>query len=192
MKNNSVSTCAGALTLLAALMASGCASAPIVAPVAPTTSFEQKMAWMLQLEDRRILLILVRPAPAAPPPVVQRGRARPAPPPPPVVTPDLIALVGDAEPRVRRRAAMAIGRVGLSEGIKPLTATLADTDLEVREMAAFALGSSATSPPRRRSSRRWRTRPRSSAAGPPRRSALPCKAPLGVYVDGTHPSQSPS
>ena len=68
MKNNSVSTCAGAMTLLAALMASGCASAPIVAPVAPTTSFEQKMAWMLQLEDRRILLIqydqrLPRPLP---------------------------------------------------------------------------------------------------------------------------------
>ncbi len=140
MRNNSVSTCAGALTLLAALMASGCASAPIVAPVAPTTSFEQKMAWMLQLEDRRILRLEVPPAPAAPPPVVRRGRARPAPPPPPVVTPDLTALVADAEPRVRRRAAMAIGRVGLIEGIKPLTATLADTDPQVREMAAFALG----------------------------------------------------
>jgi cyclophilin family peptidyl-prolyl cis-trans isomerase/HEAT repeat protein len=127
------------MTLLTALAASGCASAPVVAPAAPTTSFEQKMAWVLQLEDRRILRLEAPPAPAAPPPVVRRGR--PAPPPPPiVVTPDLTALVTDAAPRVRRRAALAIGRVGLTDGIKPLTATLADADPEVREMAAFALG----------------------------------------------------
>jgi cyclophilin family peptidyl-prolyl cis-trans isomerase len=54
--------------------------------------------------------------------------------------PDLTTLLTDAEPRVRRRAALAIGRVGLPDGIKPLVATLADTDPEVREMAAFALG----------------------------------------------------
>ena len=35
---------------------------------------------------------------------------------------------------------MAIGRVGLAEGVKPLTGALADADPEVREMAAFALG----------------------------------------------------
>ena len=54
--------------------------------------------------------------------------------------PDLTALVADAEPRVRRRAATAIGRVGLAEGVTSLSATLADADPEVREMAAFGLG----------------------------------------------------
>jgi cyclophilin family peptidyl-prolyl cis-trans isomerase/HEAT repeat protein len=99
------------------------------------TTFEQKMAWMLQLEDRRVLRI-ESPAPAPPLPP-RRGRT---PPPPPAVTPDLAALVADAEPRVRRRAAIAMGRVGLPEGVTALSATLGDTDPQVREMAAFALG----------------------------------------------------
>jgi cyclophilin family peptidyl-prolyl cis-trans isomerase/HEAT repeat protein len=130
----------GVVTLLAALIASGCASAPLAAPPAPTTSFEQKMAWMLQLEDRRILRLEPPPPPALPAPVAVPRRGRPAPPPPVVAMPDLTVLVTDAEARVRRRAAMAIGRVGLPDGIKPLSATLADADPEVREMAAFALG----------------------------------------------------
>jgi cyclophilin family peptidyl-prolyl cis-trans isomerase/HEAT repeat protein len=54
--------------------------------------------------------------------------------------PDLTRLVSDAEPRVRRRAALAIGRVGLTEGVAPLIALLADANPEVREMAAFGLG----------------------------------------------------
>ena len=42
---------------------------------------------------------------------------------------------------MRRRAALAVGRVGLAEGVPPLAALLAgDRDAEVREMAAFALG----------------------------------------------------
>jgi len=41
---------------------------------------------------------------------------------------------------VRRRAALAIGRVGLPDGVPPLVALLADSDQEVRQMAAFALG----------------------------------------------------
>jgi cyclophilin family peptidyl-prolyl cis-trans isomerase/HEAT repeat protein len=49
-------------------------------------------------------------------------------------------LVQDTEPRIRRRAALAIGRVGLTEGIGALSATLADPDPEVRAMAAFGLG----------------------------------------------------
>jgi cyclophilin family peptidyl-prolyl cis-trans isomerase/HEAT repeat protein len=56
------------------------------------------------------------------------------------VVPDLTALLADPEPRVRRRAATAIGRVGLQEGVQPLSAALADADPDVREMAAFALG----------------------------------------------------
>ena len=42
---------------------------------------------------------------------------------------------------MRRRAAHAVGRVGLAEGVAPLAAVLAgDRDAEVRQMAAFALG----------------------------------------------------
>src|SRR5690606_14670181 len=46
----------------------------------------------------------------------------------------------DDEARVRRRAALGVGRVGLPDGVGPLTTTLADPDPEVRAMAAFALG----------------------------------------------------
>jgi cyclophilin family peptidyl-prolyl cis-trans isomerase len=122
-----------------AFMASGCASAPPAAVRPPAIPFEQKMAWMLQLEDRRLLRLEppASPAPAATGPRRRRASPAPAPAPPPV---DLTTLLTDAEPRVRRRAALAIGRVGLPAGIQPLIATLADADPEVREMAAFALG----------------------------------------------------
>ncbi|HWI20903.1 MAG TPA: HEAT repeat domain-containing protein, partial [Vicinamibacterales bacterium] len=72
------------------------------------------MKWILQLEDERRL----------------SGNGG-----------DLVALLSDAEARIRRRAALAIGRVRLPEGIAGLTTLLqSDTDLEVRQMAAFALG----------------------------------------------------
>jgi HEAT repeat protein len=61
-----------------------------------------------------------------------------APPPPPT---DLVRLLGDDEARIRRRAALAMGRVGLKDGIQPLVGMLtAEPDPEVRQMAAFALG----------------------------------------------------
>jgi HEAT repeat protein len=54
---------------------------------------------------------------------------------------DLVLLSRDPEGRVRRRAALAIGRVGLPEGVESLQALLADDpEPEVRSMAAFALG----------------------------------------------------
>ena len=53
---------------------------------------------------------------------------------------DLIRLLGDTEARTRRRAALAVGRVGLREGVEPLAALLADPEPEVRLMAVFALG----------------------------------------------------
>ena len=124
-----------AASILAGVIASGCASAP-AAVKGPTTTFQQKMAWMLQLEDQRVLRVESPPPVAVVPP--RRGRAQPAA--APAITPDLAALIADPEARVRRRAAMAIGRVGLAEGVKPLTVALADADPEVREMAAFALG----------------------------------------------------
>ena len=50
-------------------------------------------------------------------------------------------MLADTEARVRRRAALAIGRVGLSEGVDPLLPVLSsDSEPEVRQMAAFALG----------------------------------------------------
>src|SRR5919201_218494 len=59
---------------------------------------------------------------------------------PPAPTADLIRLLSDAEARVRRRAALAVGRVGLTEGGAPLVGLLSDADAEVRQMAAFGLG----------------------------------------------------
>ena len=95
------------------------------------------MAAILQLEDQRILRIELPPPPVVATPA-RRGRAAPTPPPP--FAPDLTALVSDTEPRVRRRAALAIGRVGLREGVQPLIGVLADPDPDVRAMGAFALG----------------------------------------------------
>jgi cyclophilin family peptidyl-prolyl cis-trans isomerase/HEAT repeat protein len=124
--------------LAVVLFASGCASAPPAPVKPPSIPFEQKMAWMLQLEDRRLLRV-ESPAPPAPQVAPTKGRKPAAvPPPPPPI--DLTNLLTDAEPRVRRRAALAIGRVGLPAGIQPLVAALSDADAEVREMAAFALG----------------------------------------------------
>ncbi len=118
-------------------LCAACASVP--PPVPPVVvPYESKLASILRLEDHRVLTD-ARAVPQAPPPVVDaRGRPVPqAPPPPPT---DLLTLLGDDEARVRRRAALAVGRVGLQEGVGPLTGTLADSDAEVRAMAAFALG----------------------------------------------------
>jgi HEAT repeat protein len=124
-------------------IAGACASAPpkpsaAVIPIGPT--FEQKISWILRLEDQRVLRDPAPPPLAPPPPVAVRGRtpvAAPVPPPPP---PDLVRLLSDDEARVRRRAALAIGHVALAEGVAPLVGALADADPEVRQMAAFALG----------------------------------------------------
>jgi cyclophilin family peptidyl-prolyl cis-trans isomerase/HEAT repeat protein len=118
------------------LVLCACASAPPRRQQAPAISVDQKMAWMLQLEDQRILRV---PPPQEPPAVAPaRGKAAAAPVPPP--TPDLLKLVTDPEARIRRRAALSIGRVGLPEGVAPLQTALTDTDPAVRQMAAFALG----------------------------------------------------
>src|SRR5438034_5045137 len=97
-----------------ALAAAACATVPVVppAPVGPT--FEQKASWILRLEDQRVLRDAAEPVPPAPP-VPVRGQKTPVvvqPPPPP----DLIRLLSDEDARVRRRAAPAVGHVGLLEG----------------------------------------------------------------------------
>jgi cyclophilin family peptidyl-prolyl cis-trans isomerase/HEAT repeat protein len=106
------------------------------APPIPPVTWEQKIAWIVRLEDQR----LVRdPAPPVPPVIRPAAAGQPAvvgPPPPS----DLIALLSDAFPQVRARAALALGRVGLAEGVAPLGRLLTDGDVDVRQTAAFALG----------------------------------------------------
>ena len=126
------------LALCAAALVIGCARPPTVAPSAPPT-FDEKVAWILRLENQRVL----RDTPSTPPiqdaaqgeqsevrdtPVSVRSE------------PDLVALLADREPQLRRRAALAIGRIGLSDGIIPLVSSLTDPEVEVRQMSAFALG----------------------------------------------------
>jgi HEAT repeat protein/cyclophilin family peptidyl-prolyl cis-trans isomerase len=123
---------------LFSLFAAACASAPVAPPAPAGPTFEQKMAWMLRLEDQRVLRDPAPPAAPAPAPPLRGQKAPAVAPQPP--QPDLVRLLADAEPRVRRRAALAIGRVGLREGVQPVVALLADGDAEVRQMAAFALG----------------------------------------------------
>jgi len=131
---------------LAAALLSACAPAPVVAPAKPVEPpFEQKMSWIVRLEDERALRDPAPPPPdpvPAPVPVPARKRGEPpaAAPPPPPAPPDLTRLTTDAEARIRRRAALAIGRVGLPDGVDALVALLADMDPEVRQMAAFTLG----------------------------------------------------
>jgi cyclophilin family peptidyl-prolyl cis-trans isomerase/HEAT repeat protein len=110
-----------------------CATTPPLPPVVP---FETKMSWILRLEDQRILRDASMPI--VPTPVTQ-GRRNVLPPPPP--PPDLVRLLEDGEARIRRRAAIAVGRVGLPEAVPALVRLLqTDTDAEVRQMAAFGLG----------------------------------------------------
>jgi cyclophilin family peptidyl-prolyl cis-trans isomerase/HEAT repeat protein len=102
------------------------------------------MSWILRLEDQRLLRAPAPPPAAiipAPAPDQKKKKTRNEPPlPAPSVQPDLTVLATDQDPRVRRRAALAIGRVGLEEGGAVLQPLLTDTDSDVREMAAFALG----------------------------------------------------
>ena len=112
-----------------------CATTPPPAP--PVVTWEEKLQWMMRLEDQRILREPNPPAPVVLRPATGRRPAIVAPPPPS----DLVRLMRDPEARARRRAALAAGRVGLAEAIAPLSALLAsDEDPEVRQMAAFALG----------------------------------------------------
>jgi cyclophilin family peptidyl-prolyl cis-trans isomerase/HEAT repeat protein len=105
-------------------------------PAIPGIAWEQKIGWILRLEDQRLSR-----DPNPPPPVVLRPATKLL---PQIVAPlppsDLIRLLGDPEARTRRRAALAVGRVGLTDGVEPLTRLLGDEEVEVRQMAAFALG----------------------------------------------------
>lgn len=117
----------------------GCTTAPpvVVVPVAPST--DEQLSWILRLEDQRKLADPRRDTPPVQVAINDDAESvvLPAPPPP---RPDLIALATDGAPHLRRRAALAIGRVGLSEGVETLVSLLSDPEPEVRQMAAFSLG----------------------------------------------------
>lgn len=103
-----------ALVVLLAAGACGPKVAPQISATPPVAAFDQKMRWILQLEDQRQL----------------KGNGG-----------DLLTLMQDPEARVRRRAALAAGRVRLPEAVPGLTTVLtSDKDLEVRQMAVFAMG----------------------------------------------------
>ena len=126
--------CAHRIPLALIVVNLACATTP--PPPLPVVPFETKMSWILRLEDQRILRDAA--IPILPPPVTQGGRNVLPPPPPP---PDLVRLLEDGEARIRRRAAIAVGRVGLPEAVPALVTRLqTDTDAEVRQMAAFGLG----------------------------------------------------
>jgi len=104
------------VALVALLAASACGPkvAPQISATPPVTAYDQKMRWILQLEDERQL----------------KGGGG-----------DLLALLQDPESRVRRRAALASGRVRLPDAVPGLITLLeSDKDFEVRQMAAFAMG----------------------------------------------------
>ena len=126
------------LAFSALLLTIACASAPPTAVLAPPSGiWEQKAGAMLRLEDARTLR---DPAPAVvtPPAAPAKGRRRVLPPAP--LRYDLTTLLHDEEARVRRRAALAIGRTRLHEGTAALATALKDPEPEVRQMAAFAMG----------------------------------------------------
>ncbi len=129
--------------LVPAMLAACATPPPAPAPVAaaPQLSFEQKMGWILRLEEDRILQSSEPPAPPPTPVVPARGRAPAVVVPPPPPRPSLLTLLTDGEARIRRRAALAVGRTRLAAGVAALITVLAsDGDPEVRQMAAFALG----------------------------------------------------
>ena len=114
------------------VLVAGCASSPpVAAPRAPDPP--DLMSWILRLEDERRL---ADPAPGS------SAGAGVAPPSAVPVPPraDLLALLEAPEAHLRRRAALAVGRVGLPDGVDALVGLLADPEPEVRQMAAFGLG----------------------------------------------------
>jgi len=137
-----VSTLHRAGAVLATLLATASA-APVTwaaTPAGPT--YEQKLAWILRLEDQRMLRDPVQQPVPVPEPDGKKKKAKSkAPDGPPPMTPDLVAMLKDPDARIRRRAALGAGHVKLAEAVGPLSALMAsDPEPEVRQMAAFALG----------------------------------------------------
>ncbi len=119
------------------ILLTGCTSVPPVAvPVAP--SIDEQISWILRLEDQRKL------ADPVPESVVSDNEVEPenslVEPSEPTLRPDLVLLATEGSPSVRRRAALALGRIGVTGGVEVLSSLLHDSEPEVRQMAAFGLG----------------------------------------------------
>lgn len=129
------------VAVLAVAGLAGCATTPsVVTTAVPERTFEQKMAWILRLEEDRVLQGAEPEVLPPTLPIRPRRGAAPAPP-APAPHPNLLTLLTDNEARVRRRAALAIGRTRVAAAVPALTPVLAtDADPEVRQMAAFAMG----------------------------------------------------
>ena len=118
----------------------GCASSPSTVEAPAPATRDQKLAWILWLEDQRLLR-----DPALPPldlpasggadggPGAATGFA-------PATAPDLLGLARDPAGAVRYRAVQAIGRVGLAAAAPALAGALSDPEPDVRAVAAFGLG----------------------------------------------------
>jgi cyclophilin family peptidyl-prolyl cis-trans isomerase/HEAT repeat protein len=120
------------LAVILAVAAGACASAPPQpSPSAVAAAYDQKVSGILQLENERVLQL-------TPPPPAPSPRGKHTAPAAPAL--DLPAMLKDENPAIRWRAALAIGRIGLPEGVASLVPVLKDTDTGVRQEAAFALG----------------------------------------------------
>jgi cyclophilin family peptidyl-prolyl cis-trans isomerase/HEAT repeat protein len=110
-------------------------SATPAATARPAASIDKRVGWLLRLEQSRVLRDpAIGPQPAAAP---AAGSARTF---AAATEPDLVALALDPDAGVRRRAVLAIGRVGTPDGLPALVAALSDTAEDVRATAAFAAG----------------------------------------------------
>ena len=128
----------GVVSVVLAVVCVGCATAPVSSssPEPRVVTWEDKLPWMMRLEDQRVLR---DPNPAPPVVLLPATSTQPA-----ILAPaapsDLILLLDDGEARVRWRAALALGRVGLPEAVEPLIRLLGDDEPDVRVATAFALG----------------------------------------------------
>jgi cyclophilin family peptidyl-prolyl cis-trans isomerase/HEAT repeat protein len=124
------------LVLVAVLGGENCKTVVVLPPAvpAPIVSADRKVGWVLRLEQQRTLRDTDVVAASRSVTAARASTFAPA------STPDLEALALDPEPAIRRRAVLAIGRVGMNEGLPALTSALEDPDADVRAAAAFALG----------------------------------------------------
>ncbi len=129
---------AAATVVALAPVVSACKSVPTAQPTvvpAPSVSSDRKLAWLLRLEQARVLRDADVPASAIAAESAASPRAMT-----PATAADLTQLIRDPDAAIRARAALAIGRVGVSEGVPALVAALQDPAPLVRTSAALALG----------------------------------------------------
>ena len=112
-----------------------CKSAPppaVVTPAPPVIPRDTKLAWILRLEQQRTLRDAGLPAVSFTAGAARALRADG------VAALDVLSL--DLDPGVRRRAVLAVGRIGALEGVPALVSALQDPVEDVRATAAFGLG----------------------------------------------------